>query len=468
MGNSIDTFEYNYSVQVKILTAIITDREFTTQIIDTFDSLYFDNKALQWLCKKTLSHFSEFRVMPTLEVFQIEVSKLENNGIFKKEVVSTLRDVWTSVGSEDLPFIKKDIIRFCTNQEYKKFLTKGIDLLEVKDYDSIETEFKEISKRLTVDVNMGLDYLKDIDYRYTEEASDEKIETPWQVINDATTGGLSKKKLGIIMAPTGIGKSWFLAALGAHALKMGKTVLHYTLELDDVYVGQRYDSILTGIPYNNLKYNIDKIKKTIDQYKGKLFIKEFPPGTLSLQGLESHIDRFIMNGIVPDLIVLDYVELLKIPFNSNISEVKVLGELYKDLRGMAGTKNVAIWSADQTNRDGSDEDVIGTNKISNSYAKMFAVDFLLTLSRKEKDKQNNTARTHIAKSRLGPDGLTFPTKMDTTIGYIELFPPKSDKGKKVTEEMISDSAHLRQVANDKFQQYANQGRKEPDEVDKMF
>lgn len=465
---NLETFEYNYSVQVKILTAIITDREFTTQILDTFDKSYFDNTALQWLCEKTLNYFSEFRMMPTLEVFQVETSKLDGNGIFKKEVISTLRDVWTAIGSDDLPFIKKDIIRFCTNQEYKKFLIKGVDLLEAKDYASIEQEFKEISKRLTMGDNLGLDYLKDVEYRYTEEGLDEKIETPWQVINDATSGGLPKKKLGIVMAPTGIGKSWFLAALGAHALKMGKTVLHYTLELDDVYVGQRYDSILTGILFNNLKYNIDKIKKTIDQYKGKLFIKEFPPGTLSLQGLESHIDRFIMSGVVPDLIVLDYVELLKIPFNNNVSEVKVLGELYKDLRGMAGTKNVAIWSADQTNRDGSEEDVIGTNKISNSYAKMFAVDFLLTLSRKEKDKQNSTARTHIAKSRLGPDGLTFPTKMDTTVGYIELFPPKSEKGKKLIEGMVSDAAYLRQVAADKFQQYANQGRKEPDELDQMF
>lgn len=463
MDNKVETFEYGYSVQAKILTCIITDREFATQILDTFDKSYFDNKALQWLCEKTLDYFRVYKNMPTLEVFQVEVSKLESNGIFKKEVISALRDVWTSIGSEDLPYLKKDIMQFCINQEYKKFLVEGVDLYEARDFDKLERAFKDVTKRVNMQTDLGHDYLKDVEHRYTEEAMDERIEMPWQVINDITGGGLPKKKLGIVMAPTGVGKSWFLAAIGAHALKQGKVVLHYTLELDDIYVAQRYDAILTGIPFGSLKYNIDKVKKEVSKYDGKLFIKEFPPGTLSLQGLEAHIDKFIMNGIVPDLIVLDYVELLKIPFSNNMSEVKVLGELYKDLRGLAGTKDVAIWSADQTNRDGSDEDVIGTNRISHSYPKLFAVDLLMTASRREKDKQNKTVRVHIAKSRLGPDGLTFPGKMDTEIGYIELYAPKSDKGKKTSQEMISDERHLRNIANDKYQQYIKFNRQEPKE-----
>jgi len=465
MDNKVEKFEYGYSVQTKILTCIITDREFTTKILDTFEASYFDNKALQWLCEKTLKYFKDFKNMPTLEVFQMEISKLDKDSIFKKEVISALRDVWTAIGSEDLPFIKGDIVQFCINQEYKKFLVNGVDLYEAKEFDKLERAFKEVTKKVNMQTDLGHNYTKDVDYRYTEEAEDERIETPWQVMNDAMGGGLPKKKLGIIMAPTGIGKSWFLACIGAYALKQAKTVLHYTLELDDFYVAQRYDSILTGIPFGSLKYNIDKVKKEVSRYEqnGKLYIKEFPPGTLSIQGLDAHIDQYVMSGIVPDVIILDYVELLKIPFSNNISEVKVLGELYKDLRGLAGTKNVAVWSADQTNRDGSEDDVIGTNRISHSYPKLFAVDFLATASRKDKDKQSKTVRVHIAKSRLGPDGLTFPGKMDTEIGYIELYAPKSEKGKKTSQEMISDERHLKNLANDKYLQYVKNNRQEPKE-----
>lgn len=256
--------------------------------------------------------------------------------------------------------------------------------------------------------------------------------------------------------------SWFLAALGAHALKMGKTVLHYTLELDDIYVAQRYDCILTGIPFSNLKFNVDRVKKFLEKFEGKLFIKKFPPGTLSLQGLEAHIEKYmIKKGIVPDIVILDYVELLKIPFNNQVSEVRVLGELYKDLKGLAETKNVALWSADQTNRAASDEDVIENSGISNSYAKLFAVDFLMTVSRKMKDKQDKTARVHVSKSRLGPDGLTFPTEMDTDVGLIKIHPPKSEKGKKTQEKMKSDELYDKQYANEKYTQYLNQTRQEP-------
>ena len=39
-----------------------------------------------------------------------------------------------------------------------------------------------------------------------------------------------------------------LVHLGAQALRRVKTVVHYTLELQDTVVATRYDDCLTGIP----------------------------------------------------------------------------------------------------------------------------------------------------------------------------------------------------------------------------
>lgn len=143
--------------------------------------------------------------------------------------------------------------------------------------------------------------------------------------------------------------SWFLAKLGTNALKSGKTVLHYTLELADIYTAKRYDSLLCGIPFNDLKYHQETIQNTVSKLKGKLFIKEFPPATLSLTALEAHIEKFILSGVKPDLLIIDYPELLKINYTGERDD-KVLGQLYTDIRGLSGRFDMATWIVDQTNR----------------------------------------------------------------------------------------------------------------------
>ena len=67
------------------------------------------------------------------------------------------------------------------------------------------------------------------------------------VINDIMDGGLGGGELGVMVAPAGIGKTWFLQTVGADAIKKGMKVVHYTLELNQAYVGLRYDTIISGI-----------------------------------------------------------------------------------------------------------------------------------------------------------------------------------------------------------------------------
>jgi len=275
-------------------------------------------------------------------------------------------------------------------------------------------------------------------------------------------GGLPKKKMGIIMAPTGVGKTWVLCALGASAIKSGHTVLHITLELDEKYVGQRYDSILTGFALESLPNRISDVKKVLTKYNGKLLIKEFSPGQLSVNGLSGFIEKIILMGIRPDLVILDYAELMKLPAGEKVRSDIVLANHYVELRGLAGIYNVALWSADQTNRGGSEKDVLGNADVSNSYGKIFALDFVMTVSRREKDKVANTARFSISKNRLGPDGMVFPARFDTSCGNIEVFAERSDSGKKVIRDTPNDEDYFRMHAANRFEQLMNNSRREPD------
>jgi replicative DNA helicase len=296
------------------------------------------------------------------------------------------------------------------------------------------------------DTNVGLNYKEDVLARYLESAR-HTLTTGWDVIDDLMDGGLAPGELGVVMAPAGIGKSWLLINIGANSLKNGKNVIHYTLELNENYVGQRYDSVLTGIPAQNLKNYQDEIENKMKTLNGELTIKYYPTKSVGVMGLKAHIEKSIMLGKKPDVVVVDYADLLKV--NSK-DKHEALEELYEDLRGMAGEYQVPIWTATQANRSALEEDVIEADKIASSYGKVMVSDFLMSLSRKVEDKMSGTGRGHVIKNRFGPDGITLPCKINTNNGQFQFFEPQTTQGKQTTQVMKSGENILKQNLAQRF------------------
>jgi hypothetical protein len=77
-------------------------------------------------------------------------------------------------------------------------------------------------------------------------------------------------------------------------------------------------------------------------------------------------------------------------------------------------------------------------------------DFIMSLSRKSKDKLNNTARAHIMKNRFGPDGITFPCKMDTNVGIMEVYDGNSSDGIIATKESKNGEEMERKLLHKKY------------------
>lgn len=437
--------QFGYSFQVKVLTSLITDRDFLIQSLDLIKPEYFDNQGIKFLVEKTFLYFKEYKLLPSKDVFKVQVQSIQNNETLRKEVINTLQESVKYIQSDDLGFVKQEVIKFSQNQLVKKAYEDSLVDFQQGNYDLIVQKFNQAIQTTNQSQKLGHNLIEDFEYRYTDEAEPEKIATGFEVLDEALNGGLPKGTMGIIIAPSGIGKSWLLAKFGANAVKSGKNVLHITLELKDTYTAKRYDSILSGIPFNDLKYHQDEVRKVITKLKGKAFIHEFPPSTLSFTGLEALIEKYKLAGFDIDEVFVDYPELMKIDF-TGVRDDNVLKNLYNDLTGLAGRQNFALWIVDQTNRDNADKDIIGNSGISNAFSKVFIATVVMTLSRKIKDKMNNTARLHLSKSRLGPDGITFPMKFDTYAPFFEVYDPKSSEGSKVKGETLSDDEYERKVA----------------------
>lgn len=422
---AVDTLtKYGSSYQSKVVASLISDTKFLEQVTEITKPAFFESQANQWIVGELQSYFSEYHSSPTMEVFKIKIGDIEDK-LLKQMVVEQLKCVYLQIGADDLPYVKKEYLTFSKNQRVKDALLKSVDLLKAGNYDKIIDTMMAASK-VGLENDLGLDYVDNFE-SIIEDVKRNSISTGWDVVDELMDGGLGPGELGVVMAPSGIGKSWFLSKIACSAIQMGMNVLHYTLELSENYVGQRYTTILTGIQTTEHKERKDEIIRKIKQTPGRVRIKYYPPQFATSKTLSAHIEKLRASGFNPNLIIIDYADLLK-SSNSRDGLYAELGGIYEELRGLSGEAGIPIWTATQTNRAAIDHEVIQADSVGDSYKKVQTADFIMSVSRKTKDKLSNTGRIHIVKNRFGPDGMTFPAKIDTFHGIMDVFAAASADG----------------------------------------
>ena len=407
--------QYGHDFQIKVLSSLLTHKEFLVNIHDIISEEYFDNPAIKWCVDEVLKYFDKYNTVPTLEILKIELQKLENE-VLQISIKEQLKQAYIS-SDADLKYVQEEFTNFCKNQQLKKALLASVDLLKAGDFDGIRFIVDNALKSGN-DKNLGHEYVKDIEERYREN-SRSVIPTPWDLINNLLQGGLGSGDFGLIFGNPGGGKSWSLVALGGFAIKLGYNVIHYTLELGEDYVGKRYDAFFTKIPVNIIDQHRDKVEAVIPQLPGQLIIKEFPIGKATVSTLESHIGKCVDMGVKPDLIIIDYVDLLSSK-RKNRERKEEIDDIYTSTKGLARQLQIPIWSVSQVNRAGAQDTVIEGTSAAGSYDKMMISDFAMSISRKKEDKTEGTGRIHIMKNRYGGDGMTYSATIDTSTGHFNI------------------------------------------------
>jgi replicative DNA helicase len=437
---------YGYNFQIKIITCLLKDKMFLHQVSDVLLPSYFESESTNWIVRSILHYWDDYRNSPTLEVLKVEIEKISID-ILKAEVIERMKDAVKHFDATDLDYVKEQTLDFCKNQTLKKAILESVDLLKTGEYDKIKYKIDNAIKSGT-DRNLGHLYSSEIDDRYSQYARN-TVATGWELLDKLMDGGLGKGELGAVMAPAGIGKSWVLVSIAANALKQGKTVIYYTMELNPFYVGQRFDAWFTGVPFQNLKddEHREKLSGIVGSIPGELIVKYYPTKSPTVSTLTAHIEKCIMQDKKPDLIVVDYADLMRASSGISDSESES-NQIYVELRGLAGEYDIPVWTASQTNRGGLKEEVIGGDNIASSYRKLAHSDFMMSLSRKVEDKVSGTGRIHIIKNRFGADGITFPSKVNTFNGHIELFETTSENGREI--QAIKPEDAVRKTLAEKF------------------
>ena len=423
---------YGIGFQTKVISALLTDKPFLQNVNDILIDEYFSNTAHKWIVNEVLKYYSKYHCNPTMDVLKVELKRVENE-VLQLSIKEQLKEAYRSSDESDLTYIKEEFTNFCKNQQLKKALLNSVDLLKAGDYDSIRT-LVDGALRSGQDKNIGHEYNKDIESRFIEDER-KPIPTPWKIFNEMIQGGLGEGDLGLIFGNPGGGKSWCLIAMGAYAVQLGFNVIHYTLELGESYVGRRYDAFFTNIPVDKIRNHKSEVEQSINELPGNLIVREYPMGRASISTIESHIKKCIDLDFKPDLIIIDYIDLLSSK-RTNRERKDEIDDIYTSTKGLARELKLPIWSVSQVNRAGAKDSIIEGDKAAGSYDKIMIADVALSLSRQKKDKVNGTGRFHFMKNRYGMDGMSFNAKVNTSTGHIDILNEISEEEE---EEIIKSN-----------------------------
>ena len=417
---------YGKSFQEKLTRLVLEDRAFSDQIGEVMDVGFFETKYLQIFNRKIFDYKEKYGIHPSKDIVEtiLRTELEEENELVKKQV----RDFFARVLSthediKDAAYVKEHALEFCKKQKLKEAMFKSVELLKDNSFEQIKRTLDDALK-LGTDTDFGYDYIQDFEKRFELKARN-PVSTGWDEIDNILHGGLGKGELGVVIAPTGAGKSMALVHLGTHAIKQGCRVVHYTLELQDTVIGNRYDACMTGFGLNALHGLKDEIYEKIKDMSGGLIIKEYPTKSASTQTIRAHLEKLRKREEPIDMIILDYGDLLR-PVSVQKEKRNELESIYEEMRGIAQEFECPVWTASQTNRGGINAEIVDMSLISEAFNKCFVADFICGLSRTAENKTTNSARMFVAKNRNGIDGVLYPMYMDTRNVELRVLPDQGD------------------------------------------
>jgi len=405
---------FGKSFQEDLCHLILVDRPFADQIFEVLDPVFLELKYLRVFINKIFDYRERYSVHPTCKIlttlFRAELD--DENEVVQKQ----LRDYFArichvEVGIEGSEYIKEISLDFCRKQKLKEAMMKSVGLIKTSSFDEISEIINEALK-LGADNDHGYDYKADFEARFVRRVRN-PVTTGWEDIDEISDGGLGRGELGVVIAPTGAGKSMVLVHLGSAALKKSKNVVHYTLELADTVIAARYDSCITGVPMADLRSFKEQIYEKVQDLEASLIVKEYPTKSASTGTIRTHLEKLKNRGFEPDLIIVDYGDILR-PKIIRKEKRHELETIYEDLRALAQENKCPVWTASQTNRSGLNAEVITMESISEAFNKCFVADLIFSVSRTIEDKAVKGGRLFVAKNRNGPDGMIYPIYMDTS------------------------------------------------------
>ena len=404
-------FDYlGNTFQLQLLNQIILDKDFSSSIMDVIEPIYFDNKYFKIILQMTKEYHKKYESTPNFDTLEQIVKSEISQEMVAKIVLDTLTQV-KDAPFEGSTFVQEKALKFCKQQELQKAMDKAQKIItqgDFESYDKVEglvrdaLQVGEIDKGQT-DIFANLDTVLDEDYRHP-------IPMGIKGIDKLLKGGLAKGEIGVILAPTGVGKTTILSKISNTAFNLGYNVLQIFFEDNPKIIQRKHFTMWTGIEPDNLVQNKEEVMSKITEIKetmqNRLVLKKLASDTMTMSQIKNQVRKMIADGIKIDMVLLDYIDCV-LPESSSKDEWKAEGSVMRGFEAMCHELDLVGWTATQGNRASISSEVVTTDQMGGSIKKAQVGHVIISVAKTLQQKEMGLATIAITKSRLGQDGVVF-------------------------------------------------------------
>lgn len=379
-------------IEKMVLSSLVHDDEYCRKVAPFLKEEYFSDPSEKIVFKRINEFILEFNNRPTKEAIDIILSGDEklHQKLFE-DATELVGEIFEMKTDQDQSWLFKETENFCQNKSIYNAIMESIKIYDGNSDKTTSSLPSLLSDALSVsfDTHIGHDYIEDADERFDfYHKVEEKIPFDLDFFNSITKGGTPQKTLNIVIAGTGVGKSMFLCHHAANCLVQNKNVLYITCEMAEERIAERIDANLMDISMDDLKslpkqmYD-KKIERVSSGVTGKLIVKEYPTASANSNHFRSLLDELeIKKKFVPDIIFIDYLNICassRYKQNGNVNSYMYIKSIAEELRGLAVERNVPIFSATQTNREGFSNTDVSLENTSESFGLPATADFMFAL-----------------------------------------------------------------------------------------
>ena len=414
--------------QQRLMWQLLVEPEFAEKTIPELAVEYFDDPYIKKLYLIMLEFLKEYDKVPNLQnqsILQaVNQFKAQNNVIEEESLFSVIERIklWNERVLNKSMLHDGDVIQKATNifikqQEYRKIgefiltKTKSGEIKNKRTIAEIEERFQKIAvigdtEDNGTDVSEGIRNALRKEFRQT-------IPTGIETIDALTGGGLGKGEIGLILTPSGVGKTTILTKIANTARELDKNVLQIVFEDTEDQIKRKHYTIWSGVGLSDIDDNnevvIERVEEKISKLgnNGRLTIMRFSQEDTTLKDIRKWIDREQKKGGFKfDIVVLDYLDCLeshKKTADRNESELVII----KSFEAMASDLNIPCWSAIQSNRSGLDAELVEAHQSGGSIKRLQKAHFFMSVAKTPDQKEAHLANIRIIKARFAQDGQTF-------------------------------------------------------------
>ena len=395
----------------------LTDSGYLSTIADIVQPEYFKSKDIANVFTIIKDFNDKRNELPTTTEIKQYLITDEQKDSFKR-LVTSFAEIDKNINKDEL---LENTEQFLKEKAVYHTMLKAAEDISAGDVDtSVILDKFEKSCNISLVTDLGLGVKTNIDDIIADLTTvEDKIPSTWEWLDDSLDGGFLRagKSLYVFAGETNIGKSIFLGNIASNIAKQGKNVLLITLEMSELLYARRICTNISKIPMKEMAVNGSSLRAAITESPGNIYIKEFPPSTITPNTIKAFAKKFTDQGIKLDAIVIDYLNLIHSPIGNNSYER--IKNVTEQVRAISYVSNCPIISATQLNRAGFDQDNPDLATISESIGLAATADVIMSIFQNDEDRDLGIIRLGMMKNRYGPRGMTQPMRIDYSTLTIE-------------------------------------------------